>query len=137
VEEIEFKVYGDPVAQGRPRFFRKGNFVGTYDPEKSKSWKESVKWQAIEYMRNRQMINGAIRMELNFFLQRPKSLPKKVIKHIKRPDIDNLAKAVKDALRSICYRDDSQIVYCIITKDYAEQTGVWVRINPEEDENIK
>jgi len=45
---IDFFVYGNPVAQGRPRFARRGNFVATYDPKESKSWKETVKWQAIE-----------------------------------------------------------------------------------------
>lgn len=48
---LSFFVTGSSVAQGRPRFRRTGNHVHTYDPAKSKSWKESVRWQAIEYMR--------------------------------------------------------------------------------------
>jgi len=136
MKRIEFKVFGNPVAQGRPRFFRKGDFVGCYDPKTSKSWKETIKWQAIETLSSKSgkydpvvhITQGAITMTLNFILPRPKSLPKKVIHHIKKPDLDNLAKAVKDALKGIAYRDDSQIVSLIVTKEYGEQTGVMVTI---------
>jgi Holliday junction resolvase RusA-like endonuclease len=124
---IEIKVHGTPVAQGRPRFFRRGNFVGVYDPEKSKSWKETVKWQAIQ--QNKKYFNEALTMHLEFYLPRPMSLPKKVIYPIKRPDIDNLIKGVKDALKGICYRDDSQIISLSANKNYGiDFIGVIIRI---------
>ncbi len=119
-------VLGSPVAQGRPKFFRRGNFVGCYDPGKSKSWKETVKWQAIE--QKPVIMEGALSMRLLFRLPRPKTLPKKVIEHTKKPDLDNLCKAVKDALKGICYHDDSQIVELIATKSYWEQPGVLISI---------
>lgn len=132
---MTFKVFGSPVAQGRPRFFvRKtkggGIFTGAFDPKTSKSWKETIKWQAIEAMKaeNFSLLEGPLSMTLHFFLPRPKSLSKKVQCHIKRPDVDNLCKAVKDALRSICYHDDSQIISSVITKAYGEQPGVMISI---------
>lgn len=126
MNRIEFRVYGNPVAQGRPRFFRKGNFVGAYDPQKSKSWKETIKWQALE--NGARIMDGALSMSVYFFLQRPKSLPKKVIHHTKKPDLDNLLKAVKDGLKGICYRDDSQIIVCSMSKEYGEQPGAMITI---------
>ena len=40
--------------------------------------------------------------------------------HTKRPDLDNLAKAVKDALKGVIYADDSQIVEAHLFKRYGE-----------------
>lgn len=119
-------VLGDPVAQGRPRFFRKGNYVGAFDPEKSKNWKETVKWQAIS--QGVRIFDGPIVLHLVFSLRRPKSLPKKVQEHTKRPDLDNLIKAIKDALRGIAYLDDSQIVRLSAEKRYGDSPGVEIWI---------
>ena len=108
---LSFFISGIPLAQGRPRFRRAGKFVQTYDPAKSKSWKESVRWQFIEYMKKekKEMIDGAIEAEMVFLLPRPKSLPKKVKHHVKKPDMDNLEKSILDALEGIAYKNDSQI----------------------------
>lgn len=128
--KIEFTVYGSPVPQGRPRFARVGNFVRTYDPASSKSWKETVKWQAIE--NKAVFMDGALWMSLCFKLPRPRSLAKKVKHHTKKPDLDNLVKGVKDGLKGICYRDDSQVVQMTVSKEYSEQPGVIIKIGQVE-----
>jgi len=124
--QVAFTVYGSPVAQGRPRFARIGNHVRAYDPGKSKSWKESVRWQAIE--RGAKVLEGPLYLFLHFKLPRPKSLPKKVQHHTKKPDLDNLVKGVKDGLKGICYHDDSQVIRLAATKEYGEQPCVEVKI---------
>lgn len=116
MSEIRLEIFGEPVAQGRPRAFRRGNFIGMYDPKKSSTWKDSVRMQAIA--KKTEMLSGAIYMETTFYLTRPKSLPKKVVYHVKKPDVSNLVKAIEDALKGICYHDDSQIVRSVITKEY-------------------
>ena len=124
---LNLQIFGDPVAQGRPRAFRRGNHIGMYDPIKSKSWKETVKWQAIE--QKARNMEGALILELIFLLKRPKSLPRKVLYHVKKPDLDNLVKAIKDALKGICYKDDSQIVRIYAEKIYAtDKTGVIITV---------
>jgi len=126
---VRLFVLGSPVAQGRPRFARIGNFVRTYDPKESRSWKETVKWQAIS--RDSRIIEGPLSLILHFKLSRPKSLPKKIKYHTKKPDLDNLIKGVKDGLKGICYKDDSQVVRLAATKSYAgpgEQIGVEIII---------
>jgi len=45
-------------------------------------------------------------------------MPKKIEHHIKKPDLDNLAKSVKDALQGLIYKTDSQIVELILRKRY-------------------
>lgn len=122
-------IHGNPVAQGRPRFFRRGNYVGAYDPGKSKTWKDSIRLQAIQ--QGAKIIENAASMDMVFYLVRPKSLSKKIVHHVKRPDLDNLVKAVKDGLSGVCYKDDSQIVAHTAKKMYAvDFVGVVVRIVP-------
>lgn len=125
---ITFTVYGSPVPQGRPRFFRRGNHVGTYDPAKSKDWKSEVKWQAIEQKVKIQ--DGPLSLSLRFILPRPKSLPRKVEHHVKKPDVDNLVKCTLDGLKGICYQDDSQVVVLVASKHYGKTPCVEVKIMP-------
>jgi len=116
-----FTVIGSPVAQARPRFARIGGFVRAYDPASSKSWKNDVKAQVLQALGGLPEIHeGALQVSMVFRLQRPKTLPKKITHHTRKPDTDNLGKAVKDALRGVLYKDDSQIVRLAIRKEYAD-----------------
>lgn len=74
------------------------------------------------------LADGPLAMRLGFALFRPKSAPKRVRFPATRPDLDNLAKAVKDALRGVCYRDDAQIVQLDLRKDYDDNPGVLVAV---------
>ena len=124
-------IKGPPVAQGRPRFARIGAGVRTYDPAKSSDWKKDIAWQAKE--QGARIMEGPLSVEVIFYLPRPKSLPKKILHHIKKPDLDNLSKAVQDGLKGIAFRDDSQIVSLAARKVYAEHggsPGVWINIVP-------
>jgi len=128
---IDLTVYGNAVPQGRPRFAtikkRTGqSFAHVYDPKTSKDWKENVRQQAI--INKVPFLNGALSMSIHFCLPRPQSLPKKVKYHVKRPDLDNLVKAIKDALRGIAYKDDSQIFSLFCLKNYGEPPRVEIQI---------
>ena len=54
------------------------------------------------------------------------------IKHIKKPDLDNMAKAVLDALNGLAYIDDSQIYSLTLYKTYSEQPGTYLKITESE-----
>ena len=138
MSEISFFVPGVPLAQGRPRAFliKKTQRVRVYDPENSREWKAQVRWLARqEYPGG--VLTGPIRLVLMFALPRPKSLPKKITEHTKRPDCSNLAKAVEDALRGVLYHDDSQITWLTIIKSYVHEDGekspgVRITVHPQE-----
>jgi Holliday junction resolvase RusA-like endonuclease len=49
----------------------------------------------------------------------------------KKPDWDNVAKAITDSLNGIVYVDDCQIVSVYITKRYSIEAGVDVTIREE------
>ena len=46
----------------------------------------------------------------------------------KKPDIDNVVKAVLDALNGVAYRDDTQVVELHVRKSYSEKPRVEVSI---------
>lgn len=127
---IEFTVFGIPKAQGRPRGFaipsgpKKGK-VRVYDPETSRNWKADVKAQALVH-RPPVPLDCPLRVRFTFTLLRPKSLPKRIVAHTRRPDVDNLGKAVADALRGVIYRDDSLIIEKVVRKKYGPSPGVHV-----------
>jgi len=74
------------------------------------------------------MEREALRLSLTFCLPRPKSLPKRVQYPVFQPDVGKLARAIEDALTSVLYRDDSQIVQEVLEKQYGAQPGVAILV---------
>ena len=125
--EISFVVKGTAIPKARPRFTKRGI---AYTPSKTKEFENYVRSVASQYA-PKELLTGALEMELHFFFQRPKSLPKKVVHHIKKPDCDNVAKMIMDSLEprkrpkktqnpleGAIYANDAQIVSLWVTKQY-------------------
>ena len=121
---INFILPGKPVAQGRPRFYRKGNFVVATDPKPSKVYKADIAYiaqKAREEAGLEGMFEGPLGMQILAYFPCPKSkwrvkTPRPEEHHSKRPDADNIAKSVKDGLSGVLYHDDGQISELIIRK---------------------
>lgn len=117
MKTIQFEIKGVPVAKGRPRFTKRGF---AYTPAKTKAAEKSIKEQALKYAPETPL-NGALRLEMVFFMPYPKNTPKKRLIdgfwHIKKPDIDNLVKIV-DAFNNMFWEDDSQICELGALKQY-------------------
>ena len=132
---IKFTVYGEPVAQGRPRFARMGNNVKTYDPEKSVNYKEIVRAEALK-VRPQKPLAGAISLVILIYRSIPKSFSKKrtiqaqegYIRPITRPDIDNIVKGIKDSLKGVIWKDDSQVITLTAKKYYSDVPRIEVAI---------
>lgn len=121
-----------PVAQKRHRHTRAGR---TYDP--------CVQEKA-EFLRLACLCTcppsipplGPISCTMRFVFARPRSHCNSAGKlrrsaprqHIYKPDTDNLAKFVLDALNGVFYKDDSQIYKLSIEKKYGEEDSVSVRL---------
>ena len=138
---VEFHVAGIPKAQPRVKAFRRGNHAGVYTPDSADAWKQAVRLEAIANA-PRCLLAGPIRLQLDFFLPRPKAhldkhgipKPKSPVWHPKKPDLDNLIKAVTDAITDTqrVWLDDSQVSQITATKTYALQhSGCTVRINAD------
>lgn len=138
---VSFRVDGVPVAKGRPKFRSLGKFVSTYTPKKTKEYEEIVAFKARQAMGETEPLETPIRAFLHFYLPVPASYSKKRTqacldgseKHIKKPDLDNMAKSVLDAMNGICYLDDGQIVDLHIHKKYGAEPCVQIVLIEEVD----
>ena len=134
--QIMFTVYGDPVAKGRPRFAKRGNFVQTYTPEKTKTYESEVAMMAKAAMGASEALEGALEAFIYVTYAVPDSYSKKrseaclsgLEKHIKKPDLDNVVKSVVDGMDKIVFLNDSQITSIHATKVYGEIAKVEVMV---------
>jgi len=125
MNSISFVVYGEPVAQGRPRATTANGHVRMYDPTKSRDYKQYVKLAAMQH-KPKEIMQGALLVRIDVYKQIPKSMSKKKealalageIRPITKPDVDNYAKGIKDALKGVIWRDDSQVVDLAVSKWY-------------------
>ncbi|WP_019420160.1 RusA family crossover junction endodeoxyribonuclease [Paenibacillus sp. OSY-SE] len=132
---IQFTVYGEPVAQGRPRATQMGGFIRMYDPAKSRDYKDYVRLAAGENAPEA-LLEGPLGMVLHVYRTIPKSFSKKKasaaeageIRPTSKPDADNYLKGVKDALKGVIWRDDSQVVEVLVTKRYSARPRIEVKI---------
>ena len=115
---MKLTVYAEPVAQGRPRFSTQGGFVRAYDPAKSRDYKDYISLAAADQLKGQPPLDGALTLSVRVYRSIPKSFSKKKaeaaergeIRPTTKPDLDNYVKGIKDALHSICWHDDNQIV---------------------------
>ena len=134
--QICFEVPGPPRGKGRPRFARRGNFVKTYTDAATASYEDQIRFYALQAMGSSEPLKTALEAFIYIRLPVPKSYPKKRAEAClsgsewpcKKPDWDNVAKSVCDAMNGIVCVDDSQIVECHVRKVYAETAGVDVLI---------
>lgn len=123
---IEFTVHGKPIAQPRHRVAVVGGTGRAYLPAKHPvhAWKQAVELAARRAMAGaliHEPMTGPVAVYLRFFFERPKSQQRKTIDqpmewHTKKPDADNLAKAVLDGLNGVLWDDDAQVVHLSVTK---------------------
>ena len=125
---LDFFVAGIPKAQPRVKAFVRGGHAGVYTPDSAEAWKQAVRREAIANAPE-SIVTGVVRIQLDFFLPRPKvhldkhgvPKPKSPVWCQKKPDLDNLIKAVTDAITDTqkVWLDDSQICEITATKTYA------------------
>ena len=134
---VNFSIDGPPHGKGRPRFRRFGNFVQTYTDAKTKSYETLVKEAATKAMGSSPPLEGPVKLDLIIRLPVPKSYPKKRSEAClngsewptKKPDWDNVAKSVADAMNDIVFLDDTQIVIARVVKTYSAEAGVDVQVS--------
>lgn len=76
------------------------------------------------------LLEGALFVGIRVGLERPISVKNRKHPTVK-PDIDNFLKAIIDALNRVVWKDDAQIVTCLISKEYAVGSG-WIELDVKE-----
>lgn len=119
---------GVPVGKGRPKFSTVKGHAIAYTPAKTASYENLVK---IAFQNSGQSAfdrEAQLKAEIKAFFPIPKSTSKrnrllmteKYILPAKKPDTDNLAKSILDALNGLAYYDDAQICELHVYKYYSE-----------------
>jgi len=127
-----------PVAQPRQRLTVIAGRPHNYTPSRHpvNTFKAHLR-QAVAEQWQGPPLCGPVHLELSIFLPRPKAKlwkrkPMPAEPHCKRPDLDNLLKAVLDALRGLVWRDDAQVAELVANKQIAagdRQPGVSITIH--------
>jgi Holliday junction resolvase RusA-like endonuclease len=68
-----FTVYGEPVAKGRPRFAKRGNYVQTYTPVKTKSYEDEVRLLATKAKGSGSTLEGSVSVFIYISFSVPQS----------------------------------------------------------------
>lgn len=124
-------VPGIPAPQGSKKYVghRNGRPVLIESSTKVKPWRTAV--AGVFTYTTKQIIDGPVSVHMEFVMPRPKSLPKRVKYHVKKPDVDKLVRSTLDALSGTAYVDDNRVVQIKATKRYqapGEQTGAHITI---------
>ena len=127
MQEINITIPGHVQPKERPRATRTGH---TYTPRRTREYEEAVRAAYME-QHGQTMLTGPLAAEITVYMAIPVSATKKAreammagkILPTKRPDIDNCAKGILDALNGLAFEDDKQIAGLLIRKRYDDGGG--------------
>lgn len=133
---IHFHVPGQPVGKGRARIGKVNGYARMFTPAKTVSYESTVALFAAQAMAGRPLLTGPVNMQMRVDFAIPASWPMKkqraaeagLILPAVKPDADNLAKAICDAINGVVWKDDVQVVDLVVKKRYSVQPGVAVRV---------
>lgn len=130
---VSFTVAGQPVPQPRPRVSTAGGFARAYVPKQHPvhAYREAI--AAAARGAGLTTTGEVLNVVIDAVFERPKShLRKSGVKldapKLPRPDVDNLAKAVLDALQDVI-GDDSLVGRLVVEKSYGTEARTTVRIS--------
>jgi Holliday junction resolvase RusA-like endonuclease len=125
MQQVYFSVKGDPVPKARARTVRKGGRTWSFTPKKVATWEKLVKTEAAKHFQ--QPFRGPVIVSMIFYMDRPASRRKDIWVPT-TPDLDNLEKAVLDALNGVAYEDDRFVVSKNAQKKYIRRDEPHVSI---------
>ena len=123
--QVCLRIPGVPAAQPRQRHAVIAGHLHNYTPTRhpANQWKAAVAaaWQA---KTDAPPLDGPVWLSVTFVMPRPQRLLTKgkrdqTVLHDHKPDLDNLLKCLKDALKGLAWRDDSQVAQLRACKVYA------------------
>lgn len=136
---FEIEIPGKPMGKQRPKFGK--GF--TYTPKETVEYENYVRL-IFQQKYGQPNLTGQIKANIKVYFDIPKSISKakkaemllNSIRPTKKPDCDNIAKAVLDSLNGIAYKDDKQVVFLTVEKFYGDTPKVCLILQEgEENEN--
>lgn len=140
--EVRFTVPGEPVGKGRPRLSSRNGFAHAYTPAGTRKYEAAVRKLAGEEMERQGL--AVTELPVYVSIAARYAIPKrhlasdgslrshkagtKLADELSamlngdimpgKPDLDNVVKAVLDALNGTVFTDDSQVVSLVAGKDW-------------------
>ena len=130
----EFEVEGKIVGKERPRVNMYTGMV--YTPNRTKEYEFLVQQSFKVQNPNFEMLDGRVAIEVIAYMSIPKNTSKvktqamldNQISPTKKPDIDNIAKSILDAMNKFVFKIDNQVSKISVEKRYGEKEKVYVKI---------
>jgi Holliday junction resolvase RusA-like endonuclease len=130
---VTFTVAGEPVPQPRPRVSTRGGFARAYVPSTHPvhAYRAAIAEEAAKA--GLEQTGEPVEVIVDAVFARPKShMTKKGVKptapQLPRPDVDNVGKAVLDALQDVM-GDDTLVRRLVVEKSYGTEGRTTVRIS--------
>ena len=119
---ITFQVDGLPVPQGSMKVIN-GHIIHSQGSALA-SWRSQIALAAKKA--GAKPHTEPVEIDLIFTMARPKTVTRDYPSVA--PDLDKLIRAALDALTSVAYRDDGQVVLITASKEYGPTPGLWGQI---------
>ena len=139
--QIKFIAYATPQPQGSMRGFvlpgkngQKARAILTSDNSKLKPYRSEVTRSAMLALSEAGVAEPfagkhvPVSLVLDFYLDRPASIPKKRKEMVVRPDLSKLVRSTEDAMTGVLYADDAQVVELSVRKHYGSPERVEVSV---------
>lgn len=141
---FEVVIFGRPQPAGSKRAYRNPHTgrVAVVDASKgTKPWQQQVAGAALEACGGVPiLLDGPLILDVKFFLRRPQghyrtgrnahllrdSAP---AYPLGRPDVTKLLRGVEDALTTVVWKDDAQVVYQLASKHFGQPERCEVRVD--------
>lgn len=128
VSVVTITVPGKVRGKARPRVTK----FGVYTPKKTREYERKI---AEKYRETGcEPFSGEVSVEVTTYREMPKSRPKKALSEpdTYKPDVDNIGKAVLDALNGVAYMDDKQVTLLVVRKMPRTRGGERLVVTVEE-----
>lgn len=130
----EFEVIGKIVGKERPRVNMNTGMV--YTPNKTKDYEFLIQQSFKLNNPKFNMMHERVAIEIIAYMSIPKNTSKvktqamleNKISPTKKPDIDNIAKSVLDALNKFAFKDDNQVSKIMVEKRFGETEKLYVKL---------
>lgn len=138
---LAFTIPGAPRGKGRPRASRFGGGVRLYTDAKTANYEGLIAYAAQQALGSREPLTGPLVVTVLVRLAPPASASRRATADMlagalhptKKPDLDNIVKAVLDGCNGVAFRDDAQVCWVNAGKIYAANAGVDVVVTEDAD----
>jgi Holliday junction resolvase RusA-like endonuclease len=132
---VRIFIPGEPVAQPRPKVSTKNGFPRAYTElhHPIHAFKQAIRLAYVNA--GGEVIEGPVSIRIFCWFERPKGHSKKRRQQPEpkttKPDLDNVGKAILDALNKVAYIDDGQVNRLTVEKWYVgpdDKVGTWIEV---------